>query len=128
MMELAQIRKGIKAADLGSGDGRVVIALAQAGAEAHGFEIDRKLVAESRKKIKEAGLEGKAFIHHQSFWDSNLAGFEVITIYGITSIMEKLEKKLKTELKNGARVISNYFTFPSWEHNEKRERVYLYRK
>lgn len=128
MVELAEIRPGIKAADLGSGDGRVIIALAQAGAEAHGFEVNRKLVVESRKKIKEAGLENKAFVHQQNFWDTDLADFEIITLYGITSIMERLENKLKRELKTGAKVISNYFTFPSWDHNEKREKVYLYRK
>jgi Protein-L-isoaspartate carboxylmethyltransferase len=63
MLKLARVRPGCKALDIGSGDGRLVIALAQAGAEAHGCEINPVLVWWSRRKIKAAGLEGRAFIH-----------------------------------------------------------------
>ena len=44
MIKLLNIKPGEKAVDIGSGDGRVVIALAKAGAEAHGYEINPLLV------------------------------------------------------------------------------------
>ena len=128
MVELSQVKPGQKTLDLGSGDGRVVIAMAKAGAEAHGFEVDPKLVEESKKNIANEGLEGKAFIHNKSFWDGDLRDFDVITVYGITSIMGRLEGKLKQELKDGAKIVSNYFTFPNWKPEEVKEKVYLYRK
>ena len=68
MMKLAKVKKGEKAVDHGSGDGKIVIALAKAGAEAHGYEINPLLVLFSRYKIKKAGLKGKAFIHWKNFW------------------------------------------------------------
>lgn len=57
MLDLANIQPGDKAVDLGSGDGRVVIAMAQAGAEAHGYEINPWLVLWSRYAIRRAGLK-----------------------------------------------------------------------
>ncbi len=128
MIELSRITPGQKAADLGSGDGRVVIALAQLGAEAHGYEIDPSLVAKSLQNIKSANLSDKAFIHQEDFFEADLSQYEVLTIYGITSIMRPLEEKLRAELKPGARVISNYFTFPNWEEEEKEGEIYVYRQ
>jgi ribosomal protein L11 methylase PrmA len=128
MVALAAALPGQRSADLGSGDGRVVIALAREGAEAHGFEIDPKLVMEARKNIREEGLEGKAFIHQQDFFEADLSDFEILTIYGITSIMGPLEEKLRSELKPGARVISNFFSFPNWEHEVKVAEVYVYKQ
>ncbi|MGI5828247.1 MAG: SAM-dependent methyltransferase [Patescibacteria group bacterium] len=126
MIELCAVKPGQKTADLGSGDGRVVIALAQRGAEAHGFEIEPERVELAKKNIRKAGLEGKAFIHQANFWDVNLSQFDIITVYGITGIMDRLETKLKKELRNGSKVISNYFTFPTWRHKILKDDVYLY--
>jgi cyclopropane fatty-acyl-phospholipid synthase-like methyltransferase len=128
MIELSSVKPGQKTLDLGSGDGRVVIAMAKAGAEAHGFEVDPKLIEEARKNIAEEGLEGKAFIHSKNFWDGDLGEYDVVTVYGITSIMGRLEAKLKNELRPNAKVVSNYFTFPNWEPEEVKEKVYLYKK
>lgn len=128
MVELSQIKPGEKSADLGSGDGRVVIAMAQKGAIAHGFEIDPYRAVLGEDNIYDAGLVDKAFIHHKSFWDINLSEFDVISLYGITGIMDRLEKKLQQELKSNARVVSNIFTFPNWEPVQKKEDVYLFIK
>lgn len=128
MIELSSVKPGQKTLDLGSGDGRVVIAMAKAGAEAHGFEVDPKLIEEARKNIAEEGLEGKAFIYSKNFWDGDLGEYDVVTVYGITSIMGRLEAKLKNELRPNAKVVSNYFTFPNWEPEEVKEKVYLYKK
>src|SRR5688572_29583519 len=68
MIEKLNLKQGDKFADLGSGDGRLVIAAAQKGAEAHGYEINPVLVLWSRQKIKRLRLEDRAFIHWKSFW------------------------------------------------------------
>jgi len=128
MLELAAVQPGQKTADLGSGDGRVVIAMAKAGAEAHGFEINPKLITEARENIAEEGLENKAFIHDMNFWDCDLSQYDIVSVYGITSIMERLEKKCLAEMKTGAKVVSNYFTFPNWTPSLVKEKVYLYLK
>ena len=128
IIAIAKIKPGMKAADLGSGDGRIVIALAKAGAEAHGYEINPLLVWLSRLKIRKEKLENKAFIHWKSFWRCDFTCFDVVTIYGINYIMKNLEKKLQRELQSGAKVISNAFTFPNWIPTHKEDRIYLYKK
>lgn len=112
MLRLANIKRGEKVVDLGSGDGRILLAFARAGGEAHGYEINPILVWRSRRAIREAGLEGKTFVHWKSFWRADLSPFDVVIVYGIPYIMKKLEGKLGKELKTGARVLSNVYPFP----------------
>jgi len=128
MIELAKIKPGEKAVDLGSGDGRLVIALAKSGAEAHGFEINPILVLLARINILRAGLRGKAFVHCRSFWNENFSEFDIVVIFGIGHIMDKLGKKLDKELKKGTRVVSNSFLFPNWQLLKKETCVFLYEK
>ena len=128
MINLAGVRPGDKAIDLGSGDGRIVIALGEAGVEAHGYEINPFFVWLARKNIRKAGLTNKASIHWKNFWNENLSEFDIVTVYGIGYMMKKLEIKLRRELKAGARIVSNYFTFTKWPHSKKEDNIYLYQQ
>src|SRR5579885_2514473 len=83
MVQAAEIAPGMKAVDLGSGAGRVVIAMAQAGAEAVGYEINPVLVNIARKKIKKLGLDQNAKILSSNFWKQNLGEYDVVTVFGI---------------------------------------------
>lgn len=115
MIKLGKVKKGTKSVDLGSGDGRVVAAFAQAGAEADGYEINPWLVFKAKRLLRNLGLQSQTNIRMQSYWDVNLGEYDVVSVYGITYIMEGLEKKLRSELKPGAIVVSNYFKFPNWK-------------
>ncbi len=123
----AEIRPGEKLADLGSGDGRILIAAAKAGAEAHGYEINPILVFWSRLRIRKAGLSDRAKVHWKNFWFADLSGFDIVVVFGVTQIMPRLEKKLQKEFRSGARVISNIFQFPIWV-GEKKGSVIVYKK
>lgn len=126
MVGLLKLKKGQKLVDLGSGDGRIVMAFARAGIESHGYEINPVLVMISRLKIRRAGLEKKAFIHFKDFWVTNLGEFDAVTLYGIAHIMKRLESKLKKELKPGSKVVTNYFKFPNLKPVQIRNNVSLY--
>lgn len=126
MMALANIQPGEKAADLGSGDGRVVIAMAQQGAEAHGFENNPVLVFVAQRNIKKAGLAGKAFIHWKNFWRADFSKFNVISVYAMPYIMGRLHRKMKEEMAHGSRIISNAFEFKNETPIKKDKGVYLY--
>lgn len=128
MIDLAGIKPGQKAVDLGSGDGRIVIAFAQAGADSHGYEINPLLVWWSRWKIRKAGLEGKAFVHQKSFWNEDLSSYDVVALFGVRYIMKELGQKLEKELKSGAKIVSYGFSFPGWQYKDKGEGVLLYEK
>ncbi len=126
ILKLAKIKKNEKVADLGSGDGRIVIAIAKKGIEAHGYEINPILVFLSRRKIKKQGLEKKAFIHWKNFWQEDLGKYDVIVMFQFHTIMKKLRDKLKKELKPKTRIISYHWKFPGWKIIKKQEDIYLY--
>lgn len=128
IMELAKVKKGEKTADLGSGNGKIVIEFAKRGAEAHGFEINPLLIMLSRKRIKNLGLQNNATIHWKNFMKQDFSDFDIITSFQINYIMPDLEKKLMKELKSGSKVISNTWKFPTWKPKKKLGRVYLYKK
>lgn len=128
IIELLGVQPGERIVDLGSGDGRLLIAIAQAGGIAHGFEHNPILVWRSRQNAKRLGLEDKIFVHRKNFWTMDVSGFDAAVIYGISYIMPRLEKKLRTELRPGARVVSYSFRFPHWEPVKKEKMVYVYRQ
>jgi len=126
IIELLNVKPGEKFADLGSGDGRLLVAIARAGGEAHGYEHNPILVLRSRQLLKREGLGGKAFVHMANFWHTNLSTFNGVIVYGIPYIMGRLEKKLERELKSNARIVSYSFRFPNWQPAESEGGVYLY--
>lgn len=127
MLELAEVRRGEKSLDLGAGDGKLVIAFAQKGALAYGVEIDETLVELARHNIKKKGLEKKAAIIKGDFFNISLGSYDIITIYGLTNVMRKLEGKIRFEAKKGCRVICNYFPFPNLKPDKTKDGVNLYK-
>jgi hypothetical protein len=129
MLDMASLRQGARIADLGSGDGRILIACARRGMRAEGYEINPILVFRSRWAIQKAGFRNFAVVHWKSFWRADLAPFDAIFVYGIPYIMDGLRNKLERELRPGAKIVSNVFPFPGWEPVEKqeKEKIYLYK-
>lgn len=127
MIDLAEIKPGEKAADLGSGDGRIVIACANAGAITTGYELDESLLKLSEENIKKADVKERAHILQKDFWREDLSQYKIITVYPMPDIMDVLEKKLRDELKPGARVLLNYYPFPNWQYITTKDNIYLYK-
>jgi ribosomal protein L11 methylase PrmA len=129
MINALQIKPGEKVVDLGSGDGRVLIAMAKAGAkEVVGYEVNPLLVWWSRARIQTAGVADRVKVYQKSFWRVSLNDVQGITLFGITYIMKEMEEKLLKELPMGVRVVSNGFQFPNWKGEKVADGVYLYRK
>ena len=122
MIELAGVKKGDVVYDLGSGDGRIVIAAAKKGARAVGFDIDPDLVAESRANVKKAGVEESAEIRHQDILTVDLSPASVVTMYLLPDVNLKLKPNLLSQLKPGSRVVSHSFDMGDWKP-DKVERV-----
>jgi protein-L-isoaspartate O-methyltransferase len=128
MVAVSEIKAGMKAADLGSGDGRVVIAMAKAGGIATGFEINPFLVWYSRSKIRKLGFSDRVKIQSSSFWNQDLGEYDIITIFGINHVMERLGQKLALELKPGAVVISNAFRIPRLTEVKRSGSLLVYKR
>jgi predicted RNA methylase len=127
MVKLAELKRGEKVIDLGAGDGKLVMALARAGGLTTGVEIDPGRYRLARAKIRAEGLDGKARMCRGSFWEENLNPYDVIVLYGVGSIMERLERKIINECKDNCRIVSNRFTFPGWHADAEDNGVYRYR-
>ena len=107
MIRLANLKKGTKVYDLGSGNGKL-LRLAQAkGARAVGFEINPLLVMLSN-------LRG-ARTRWKNFWNADISDADVVLVYLLPTHMERLKRKLKKEVKKGTLVVSNSFIFPGWK-------------
>lgn len=126
VLELLEVKPGMRVAELGSGDGTLVIPLAKAGAVVHGYENIPWLVWRSRKRIMQANLSHTATIFWKNFWHEGLSRYDAIVVYGVSHIMGRLEKKLLRELKPGTKIISVYFQFPVWKPTSTVGDVRLY--
>jgi 16S rRNA A1518/A1519 N6-dimethyltransferase RsmA/KsgA/DIM1 with predicted DNA glycosylase/AP lyase activity len=127
MVELADVKSAELVADLGSGDGRIVIAFARKGIEIHGYEIDEELQSLSEENISQLKLTN-AFIHNKDFWKEDLSIYNIVCCYPMPTIMGRLERKLREELKPGARVLLNYFPFKHWKEKKVKDNIFLYVK
>jgi SAM-dependent methyltransferase len=122
MIDLAEVRKGDIVYDLGSGDGRIVIAAAKRGAKATGFEIDGDLVKESRENIRKAGVQNSADIRQRDILTVDFSQASVVTMYLLPDVNLKLKPNLLKQLKPGSRVVSHSFDMGDWKP-DKVERV-----
>ncbi|MEM0369873.1 MAG: class I SAM-dependent methyltransferase [Pyrobaculum sp.] len=115
MLQLARVQPGEVLYDLGSGDGRIVIIAAKEfGARSIGVEIRKDLYEQSLARIRDMGLSNKASIINASFYDVDLSNADVVTMYLLTSINERLRPKLEKELRPASRVVTHDFEVPGW--------------
>lgn len=128
LIEMLEIKAGERVVDLGSGDGRLMAAIVAAGGVAYGYEHNPLFVWRSRWNFKKLGIADRAVVYPENFWSADLSRYDAVVIYGIPYIMARLEKKLRDELRPGARVVSYSFSFPNWAPIQKEKMVYLYRQ
>ena len=126
MLELARIKPGEIAVDLGSGNGAVVIEAALQGARAIGIEINPFLTWYAKKRARRAGVQNRATFIRQNFKRYSLENADVVFLYLLPKTTRELREKLSRELKPEARVVSNTFQIPEWEPIASFNAVFLY--
>jgi predicted RNA methylase len=112
MLKMAEISNDDVLYDLGSGDGRILITAARDyGIRAVGIEKNKILCWLSRRAIGRNRLEDKIQVVNTDFFKHNLSEATVVTVYLSQKINDKLEPKLRKELKEGTRILSADHTF-----------------
>ena len=115
MLELAGTRSDDLVVDLGSGDGRIVIAAAQKfGARGLGIELDRALVAKSRENARSAGVSEKVAFMEGDALAADISRATVVTVYLLPALMAKLQSRFIGELAPGTRIVSHAFGMAGW--------------
>jgi precorrin-6B methylase 2 len=117
MLELAQLTPQDFLIDLGSGDGRTVIAAAQRGARARGIEYDPNMVELSKRNAAKAGVADRAEFVKADLFESDFSQATVITMFLLPEINLKLRPQI-LNLKPGTRIVSNTFTMGDWQADE----------
>jgi precorrin-6B methylase 2 len=112
--KLAKVTPDDYVIDLGSGDGRLVIAAAKLGAQAVGIEYNPDMVALSKRNARQEGVSDKADFFQADLFECDLSKATVITMFLLPEINLKLRPRL-LELKPGTRIVSNTFTMGEWE-------------
>lgn len=122
MLRLANVGPEDVVIDLGSGDGRIVIAAARdRGARGIGVEIDPALVAFSREAAFEAGVADRVEFRVGNLFEADLSDATVIAIFLGVDENRALRPRLLAELDPGDRVVSNTFTMGEWRPDRRLE-------
>ncbi|MGE0874826.1 MAG: class I SAM-dependent methyltransferase [Burkholderiales bacterium] len=114
MLDIARVRADDVVYDLGSGDGRTVIAAAQRGARAVGIEYDATLVEMSKRNAAAAGVADRASFRQADLFTVDLSEATVITLFLGNGLNLRLRPTLLA-LAPGTRVVSNTFMMDDWE-------------
>ena len=108
MLDMAKVTPQDIVIDLGSGDGRNVIAAAKRGARAFGFEFNPEMVALSRRKAQEAGVADRATFIEGDMYEADISKATVLALFLLPSNLDKLAPKFLA-LRPGTRMVNNTF-------------------
>ena len=113
MLAMANVTPEDYVVDLGSGDGRTVIAAAKRGARALGVEYNPDLVAFSKRNAAKEGVSDKTEFIQADLFEIDFSKATVVTLFLRSDLNLKLRPKI-LNMKPGVRVVSNSFTMADW--------------
>jgi protein-L-isoaspartate O-methyltransferase len=120
MLRLGGVGPDDMVVDLGSGDGRIVIAAARDyGARGLGIELDPQLVAESQANARQAGVADRVSFRQGDALAVDIREATVVTLYLLPGLVEKLKPRLLAQLKPGTRIIAHDYGFEGWKPDRR---------
>jgi SAM-dependent methyltransferase len=119
MLDMARVTPEDFVIDLGSGDGRNVIAAAKRGVNALGVEYNERLVELARERAVQVGVADKARFVQGDMYEADISQASVLALFLLTENLDRLAPKF-LDLKPGSRIVLNYFTVSGWtpDHSE----------
>lgn len=120
MLDMAKLTTGDYLVDLGSGDGRIVIAAAKRGVRAMGVEFNPDMVELSRQSALKAGVSDKATFVEGDIFVQDFSKATVLTMYLLPELNMRLRPKI-LDMKPGTRVVTHAFDMEDWEADQTTE-------
>jgi SAM-dependent methyltransferase len=115
MLRLAAVGPGDFVVDLGSGDGRLVIAAAaRFGARGYGVDIDARLVRLATENALKAGVADRVRFERRDLFETSLSDATVLTLYLLPDIVTQLVPRILAQMPAGARVVSHDYALEPW--------------
>lgn len=123
MLAMAEVRPGDDVVDLGSGDGRILIAAARShGARGLGVDIDPARVREAEANARAAGVSHRVEFRRQDLFETPLADADVVTLYLTQEVNLRLRPRILAQMRPGTRVVSHDFDMGDWRP-DRRQRI-----
>jgi len=117
MLDVARVTPQDYVMDLGSGDGRNIIAAAKRGAHAVGVEYNADMVELSRRVAEKEGVADKAQFVQGDMYEADISKATVLALFLLPENLNKLAPKFLA-LKPGSRIVANHFAVSGWEPDE----------
>jgi hypothetical protein len=119
-LDLAGLKPDDYAIDLGSGDGRMIIAAARRGARGHGVEYNPQMVEYSTKRAREAGVADRAQFVQGDMYVADISKASVLPLFLLTQNLDQLVPNF-LKLRPGTRIVTVTYTITDWDHDESAE-------
>jgi SAM-dependent methyltransferase len=120
MLDMARVTPKDYVVDLGSGDGRNVIAAAKRGAHALGVEYDPDLVALSQRNAGAEGVSGKAQFIKGDMFEADISRASVLALFLLPDNLRRLTPRFAA-LAPGTRIVTNSYPIPGWDAEETQQ-------
>ncbi len=117
MLDMAHVTERDFVIDLGSGDGRNVIAAAKRGARALGVEFNPELVELSRRTAAQAGVGDRATFVQGDMFEADISRATVLMLFLLPQHLARLAPKFMA-LQPGARIVSNTYDISGWSSDD----------
>lgn len=115
MLDMAKVTPQDFVIDLGSGDGRIVLAAARRGARGLGVDLNKDLVQLSNEEAERLGLSDRAQFRVQDMFQTDLSRASVLTTYLLPHLNVRVRPQLLRQLKPGSRVVTYSFHIGEWQ-------------
>lgn len=133
MLEMAEVKPSDYLIDLGSGDGRIVVAAVKDWnvGNALGIDLDPQRVTEARENARSAGVADRVKFEQGDLFEKNISAATVLTMYLLPTVNLRLRPVILEQMAPGTRVVSHSFDMGDWEPDQHERvdgaSVYLWR-
>lgn len=120
MLAMADVRPNDFVIDLGSGDGRILIAAARShGARGLGVDIDPARVREATDNARAAGVSHRVTFRQQNLFETPLGEADVVTLYLTREVNLRLRPRILAQMRPGTRLLSHDFDMGDWRADQR---------
>ena len=118
MLRMAQVGPNDQVVDLGSGDGKIVIAAARDfKARSLGVEFNPDMVTLAHRNAEKAGVQNLTRFEQGDIFQFDYSFANVVTMYLLPGLNLKLRPTL-LKMRPGTRLVTHQFTMGSWEPDD----------